>query len=143
MHDAVRPPRCEDWKVRLDAYVALHRATPFDWALHNCVTFAAGWIELATGHAVQLPPYDGALSAHRRIDAVGGLLAGARDRLGAPVPGTFAQCGDVVLVRLPSTEESLEGRRAFGVCIGPTVVAPGPTGLLRVPMVQAEAAWRV
>lgn len=129
--------RVHDWQSRLDAYLAEHRGRAFDWAGHNCVSFAAGWVERATGTALELPAAQDVRSALRLVREAGGLAAGAAGRLGEPVGGMFARVGDVVLVRLSPR------RRAFGVCIGATVAAPGMKELLMVPITQAEAAWRV
>lgn len=128
--------RHTDWQARLDAYVAGHMAAPFDWRANNCTTFAAGWVALATGRVMQVPTTKTAAAATRAVAKLGGLLKDARRQLGDELPGTFAQCGDVVLLTVGET-------KAFGVCVGASVAAQGPDGLVLVPITQAEAAWRV
>lgn len=128
--------RHPDWQARLDAYVAAHMTTAFDWQAHNCTTFAAGWVFEATGHAIEVPSTDTALVATRCIAKLGGLLADARRQLGAELPGAMAQCGDVVLL-------TVAGTKAFGVCLGSVCAAQGHEGLVMVPITEAEAAWRV
>jgi hypothetical protein len=141
MEPAARPPRHADWKHRLDAYLARHARTPFAWSEHNCATFCAGWVFEATGLAIELPVVDDEGAAHGELAAAGGIEAAVTARLGEPVLGAFARQGDIVLVRLPV----LGGmpRRALSVCVGAAAAGPGPSGLMRMPISQAEAAWRV
>lgn len=126
-----------DWHDRLDAYVLANMHAPFDWQDHNCTTFAAGWVTEATGQVLDVPTTQTAKAALRAIAGVDGLLADAKRQLGDGVPALFAQTGDVVLLALE------DGRKAFGVCLGGSCAAPGPAGLMFVPITQAEAAWRV
>lgn len=128
--------RHADWQHRLDSYIAASVATPFDWTTHNCTTFAAGWVHEATGRTLDVPITKTAAAATRTVAKLGGLLADARRQLGEELQGTFAQCGDVVLLTLANT-------KAFGVCLGPVCAAQGIDGLVMVPITQAEAAWRV
>lgn len=128
--------RHTDWQARLDAYLLDHQARPFNWLSNNCTTFAAGWIELATGQVMHVPKTATAKTAARTVARLGGLLKDARRQLGQEIPGNFAQCGDVVLLTVADA-------KAFGVCIGASVAAQGPDGLVLVPITQAEAAWRV
>lgn len=133
--------RHPDWKMLLDEYVRKHETVPFDWRSHNCVTFAAEWLRLATGVTLEVPRTQGVRDALRAVDAAGGLYAAACRQLGEPVPGLFAQPGDLVLLNLPRSC----GRvlRVSGVCLGSVVAAQGPNGLVMVPITEAEAAWRV
>lgn len=128
-----------EWFEALDAYIHQHRDMPFAWGVHDCCTFAAGWILSVRGvdFMADLRGLDSALSAARALADNGGLLAAVTQRMGLPVAGLMAQVGDVVLVR-----HGVE-QRSMGVCIGPYVAAPGEAGLLMVPILQAEAAWRV
>lgn len=128
-----------EWFAALDAYVDQYREQPFAWGTHDCCTFAAGWVLLVRGvdFMADLRGLDTALSAARALADNGGLLAAVTQRMGPPVAGLMAQVGDVVLVRHGA------GQRSMGVCIGPYVTAPGEAGLLMVPIIQAEAAWRV
>lgn len=83
-----------------------------------------------------------AMSAMRRLRALGGFRAAGLARLGPLVAPLMAQAGDVCL--MPS------GRRlgrasgfAFGVCNGRTVALPGLDGLVFAPLTMGIAAWRV
>ena len=130
-----------DWKNRLDGYIAAHEHTPFDWAAQNCASFAAGWVQLACGNELQLPATPDAKTALQAVKGLAGLLAAARAQLGDELPGLFAQPGDVVLLNLPRARN--RSALAFGVCLGPVCAAPGPLGLLMLPITQAESAWLV
>lgn len=127
------------WFSALDAYIAERQALPFSWGTHDCCTFAADWVATVRGTdpMADLRGLDTAMAAARAIDAAGGLLAAVTARMGASVPGTFAQTGDVALVRHGA------GQVSMGVCLGPCVAAPGSMRLLMVPIHHAEAAWRV
>jgi hypothetical protein len=133
--------RCEDWKEKLDAHVAAHECVPFDWLTHNCTRFATEWVRMATGFEMNVPVTPTALAAHRVIQELGGLQAEVSRQLGEALPGAMAQCGDFVLLSLPSAEGGVY--KACGVCIGALVAAQGPQGVVMVPITEAEAAWRV
>ncbi len=127
------------WHEALDAHIATRASTPFTWGLHDCCVFAADWVAAVRGTdpMADLRGLASALDARRALDAAGGILAAVVARMGQPVPGAFAQVGDVALVRHG------EGRLSMGICLGAYVTAPGERGLLMVPIDDAEAAWRV
>lgn len=127
------------WFVALDAHVEHHRDLMFVWGSNDCCTFAADWVATVRGvdPMADLRGLHTALAAARAISDAGGLLAAVTARMGPALPGTFAQVGDVALVRHGNDHVSM------GVCVGPYVTAPGDAGLLMVPISQAEAAWRV
>lgn len=129
--------RLEDWPERLAAYVDAHRDTPFRWGQNDCATFAAGAVEAITGHPMEVPIVESAQDYARFVADLGALREHVTDHLGEPLASpAFAQRGDVVLLLV-------DGRDSLGVCIGAQVAAPGPTGLLVVPLSRASTAWRV
>lgn len=129
--------RLEDWPERLAAYVDAHRDTPFRWGQNDCATFAAGAVEAITGHPMEVPTVESAADYARFVASSGALGEHVTDHLGEPLASpAFAQRGDVVLLLV-------DGRDSLGVCIGAQVAAPGPTGLLVVPLSRASTAWRV
>lgn len=133
----------------LDDFLQARAARGFVWFDADCATLAAEWLQLRTG-ADPLAPLraDGGMLAERhllhtmrQVRAAGGLQAVAESLLGPAGPGLMAQRGHVVLVR----SERLPGRvsgRAFGVCTGTHVAAPGADALVYLPLTMAEAAWR-
>ncbi len=151
--------------VQLSAYLAAVAAKPqaFNWALFNCCTFAAGWVQHATGRNVLagLPGTPSPRAALALVKQLGGSLATAwSQQLGAqPIAPFTAQVGDVVLLRLDGMPSPLgyapgsewAGRhstagtgQAVGVCAGRTVVAIDAQGACHhLPLSFALAAWRL
>lgn len=133
--------RKQNWQTLLDTHVAAHQSTAFDWRANNCTTFAAAWVTLATGLRTEVPTTSSARAALRAVKNLGGLHADACRQLGEPLPGAFAHCGDVVLLKTPRSRGRVA--YAFGVCLGAVCAAPSTTGLMMLPITEAEAAWRV
>lgn len=127
------------WHEALDAFVAQRTAMPFAWGKNDCCTLAADWVQIARGTdpMADLRGLNSAIAAARALDAAGGILQAVQKRMGPPLPGTFAQVGDVALVGHQNDATSM------GVCVGAYIAAPGVQGLLMVPISRAEAAWRV
>lgn len=130
------------WESRLADYIEARRRTPFAWGLHDCCTFAAGWVALATGTA----PFP-ELRRHRTAYAATRALvrAGCRDAaaiatlaLGPPLARTaFAARGDVVAI------DVAPGKPALGICLGADSAFAGAAGLLFLPATAVTRAWRV
>ena len=133
--------RKQNWQHLLGEHVARHQSTSFDWRANNCTTFAASWVNIATGRATEVPTTTSARAALRAVRSLGGLHADACRQLGKPVPGAFAQCGDVALLKTSRSRGRIT--YALGVCLGAVCAAPGLTGLMLLPITEAEAAWRV
>lgn len=127
------------WYEALDAFVDDRGARPFAWGSNDCCTLAADWVQAARGEdpMTDLRGLDTMEAAARSLHQEGGILAAVTRRMGDPLPGAFAQVGDVAMVRHNGD------RLSMGVCVGAFVAAPGVAGLLMVPINQAEAAWRV
>lgn len=128
--------RLPDWPERLAAYLARHRAAVFAWGAHDCARFAAGAVGALTGHPVPLPAWADKSAAVAALRACGGLVAGV-DAVLARLPApALAWRGDVVLAQAGR-------RRWLAVCDGVHAWAPGPQGLVAVPLAQAVQAWAV
>lgn len=137
MSTAARYP---DWQLRFEAFVRERRAMPFAWSRNDCATFAADAVLALTGSDLVPPGWRGvhtcAPAALRAVRAAGGLPALAAAALGEPVPVLMAGVGDVLLVPM--------GRHvALGICNGHTVLGPGRSGLVALPMAGALTCWRV
>lgn len=138
------PHRPQDWPTRLDAHLAHHASTPFRWGSHDCVHFAAGWLELL-GYPDPLAPFAAwrsALGAARVIRAHGSFSAAIVCRMhemGCPIlPVAAAQRGDLALVQIDRR------RQALGIVVGAHVAIPADAGLARFPVLQAAVcAWSV
>jgi hypothetical protein len=129
--------RREDWAEALADYLDARRDVPFAWGENDCASFAAGAVQAMTGEALQIPQVESAAAYLHFLRDHGPLDAIVDDTLGERLPSpAFAQRGDVVLL-------FLDERATLGVCIGVEAAAPGPDGMLTVPMAAASAAWRV
>lgn len=113
---------------QLGEYLAACAERAFDWSTWNCAHFCAGWVQLATGRAIDWAPREQARL--RRTFA-----ASVAQRSGLqPVAVADARVGDVLLTS--------EG--ALGICAGPVVaVLPDGPGVAFVPRALATHAWRV
>jgi hypothetical protein len=126
----------------LEVFIERHRDTPFAWGVHDCVTFAIGWLELAREDLAprdDLAPRLAYGSAHEAARELGQQpLAEAVEAWGElPRIGvTFAQRGDLVLL-------DVGGRQTLGLCVGGDAAGPSTHGIEFAPMTAAVAAWRV
>ena len=125
-----------DWPTQLAQFLAEREEVPFAWGANDCVTFAAAWVQLATGREVFVAEHDSALSAAREIERRGGLLQAVSSVLGEPIDGRTAQRGDVALI-------DMDGRDALGVVQGIYVAGPGESALMLVGRETIKAAWRL
>lgn len=128
----------DDWPERLHAAIERRRRKRFAWGENDCLSFALGVLHETTGVSVPIgakwtEPRDKYKAAKLLRDmALSDLMTAL---LGAPIPVSRAQRGDVVSVRVGR-------RRALAVCIGAEAVGPGKARLATVPMSFADAAWR-
>lgn len=129
--------KLHDWQLRLEALIGQRQTAPFAWGLHDCCTFAADCVEAITGQ----DPAPAGLRLHRTekqalraLKRHGGVVGIATSAMGQPVSSSQARVGDVVLCQAGK-------RDMLGVCNGTTALAPGPTGLVTVPI--GELCWRV
>ena len=137
-------PRPQDWPARLAAYLARHADTPFAWGVHDCATFAAGWL-VVLGYpdltAAFRPCYSGPLSAARLMRAGGGyetLVERALASQSCPaVSPVLARRGDVVVLPLDAR------RRALAIVDGRNAVALTRTGCVTRPTLDAVVAYHV
>lgn len=132
--------RLPGWPELLAAHLKTVEATPFEWAVHDCCTFAGDAVKAITGTdpmADLRATYTTALQAARVLSGCGGLAAAVSQRLGQPKPAAMAQRGDVVLF------EMYERGPALGICVGPQFAAPGERGILFFDMSAAKSAWSV
>lgn len=133
--------RLDDWRARLQAYLATTATLSFRPGTHDCILFAAGAREALTG----VNPMAGWAGLYTTIE--GGLelarahgcddpYAHVTEGLDA-VPPAFAQVGDIAL--LPG----IDGRPALGVVLGEMVATVGLRGGELAPLALVTQAWRV
>lgn len=118
--------------MNLPEYITAHLKTPFQYGVHDCVLFAVGWAELASGRQY-LPKvnWNDKESAQRAIKKVGGLEAAFNKHLTRIEPN-FAKDGDL----------ALSGGIAY-LFSGPHICALGKDGLIFKSRVEAECAWTI
>lgn len=116
----------------LAAYLAAAEGTPFAWGAHDCVRFATGAVEAATGSRLALPvDWSTRVGALRGLTRMGGLEA-AVDAVLTRTPVGLAQRGDVALVE----------DRVLGVVEGEAVLVLHPErGFVRLPRASIRIAW--
>lgn len=129
--------RLPDWQLRLEAFTRERASVAFAWGWNDCCIFAADAVELMTGEILR-PDLRGqsVRQAIATLRAEGGVRGIANSALGESISPRRARVGDVVVIQAGK-------REALAICNGQTAIAPGPAGMVAVPMVQALSAWRV
>ena len=117
--------------MTLPDYITAHLGKPFAWGENDCVLFAIGWLEHATGKEYLAPykPWSSAREAIRKVDDAGGLESLFDAHLQRINPHA-AMDGDIALIN----------RTAF-VFSGPHVVSVGESGLVFLNRTDAQCAW--
>ncbi len=115
----------------LHQYITEHLERPFAWGENDCVLFAVGWLENATGrdYLGAYRPWSSAKEALRKVESAGGLLELFNANL-LPINPHFAVDGDLALI---------DGC-AF-LFSGPNVVSVGEGGLVFLNRMEATCAW--
>ena len=132
--------RLPNWPQLLATHLQAVQATPFEWATHDCCTFAGDAVKAITGTDPMQDlrgTYTTALQAARVLQAEGGLPAAVSKRMGFGKLPALAQRGDVVLFEMHSHG------LALGICTGPLFAAPGALGMEFFSMEAAKTAWSV
>lgn len=114
----------------LPDYIAARLTTPFEWGVHDCVTFTIGWVEIAAGRQYLPDPlWSNEFEANSQVMAQGGLIEVFGRRFKRIEPN-YARDGDLCI--------------ADGVAAlfsGPYLVQPGKDGLIFKKRTEAEHAW--
>jgi hypothetical protein len=134
--------RVEEWPSRLAAFIEQRRRTPFAWGVHDCCQFARAAVriirgrDITLGRRLGLRRYRTARTGLKLLEQLGGVAAiPARCGL-AEINVKLAQRGDVVSAPFPAGD-------ALGVCLGQDSAFPGERGLLFIPTLECQRAWRV
>jgi hypothetical protein len=130
--------------IAFAAVISRARRQPFEWGVHDCVTFAAAAVQATTGRQVLgelklSPAWRTALEAATAIESVGGLRVALGRLFGAIVPILHARPGDVALVQDPQHS----GRELLAVVHHGVLMAPAKAGLAVFATSHALAAWSV
>ncbi len=128
--------RVQDWPERLAEYIQSAITKPFAWGSHDCATFAAGWVEVATGERIPLPECNSAVEYARLMES-SEMRELVEQVLGDAMPNSrLAARGDVALVPIGD-------RLCLGIVVDGYVAGPGTDGLLYVPRSEIVSAWVV
>jgi len=117
--------------MTLPDYITDHLDKPFAWGTNDCVLFAVGWLEKATGrdYLSRFRPWNNAREAVAKVDALGGLEAMFDAHL-ARIRPSYAVDGDIALID-----------RTVYLFSGPNIVSVGPDGLVFINRMEAKCAW--
>lgn len=118
--------------MRLADYLQQHRHTSFEWGKHDCVLFAARWVQIATGvdHLADVPAWHDEREALRMLRDHGGLEALLDERFERVHPN-LAQDGALTIYE-----------RSVCLFSGAHIVGPGLAGLTFNNRTLATCAWR-
>ena len=138
------PPRRRvlDWETRWAALLAHMERRPFAWGVADCCTFAAANVEALTGVAPMRFSEAWKTQGQALWEVIhqGGIRFALGHLFGDPLlTPLLAQRGDLVLIEQVA-DPSWPG---LAVCEAGTWCAPGPLGLQRGPIEQAQTAWPV
>jgi len=112
-------------------YIAERLCRPFKWGEHDCICFAIGWVEIATGidHLSAHRPWSSEAEAARLIASFGGLEQ-QFDRHLKRIDHNYARDGDITLI----------GNTAY-LFSGSMIVSVGASGLVFKNRLDATCAW--
>jgi len=136
--------RVHDWEDKYQRAVGLASAAPFAYGVHDCALFAAYVAGKITGEPIldnvlDTVHYNSRDGADRIIEANGGLVALVDLFVGsdARAPINSLRRGDVVVAINPA------GVEVIAVHDGHVLLAPGPDGIVSMPLRYAFAGWRI
>jgi Domain of unknown function (DUF6950) len=123
--------------LSLQSYIAAHLKKPFQWGVNDCVLFAVGWAELATGkHFLPEVDWTNEFGAMRAIKKQGGLFE-AFSRNFKIINPNYAHDGDLAIAHQDMSEPI-----AF-LFSGANICGVGKQGLIFKPRMIAECAFQV
>jgi len=115
--------------MTLPEYIAARLKVPFAWGDNDCVTFAIGWVQIATGKEYITEKWTNEKEAAQMIKKLGGIESQFDLHLNRINPN-FAKDGDVALV--DDTAYLFSGVH---------IVGPGKDGLIFKTRMEAKCAW--
>lgn len=112
-------------------YLAARLQMPFEWGVNDCINFAIGWVEIATGqdYLSQYRPWKTEKEALRIVRSLGGVEKLFDANLKRINPN-FACDGDLALI----------DKTAY-LFSGAQVVSVGKSGLVFRNRMEAVCAW--
>lgn len=134
--------RIENWYGEYGKAVAAVVGMPFEWGVHDCVTFAARVVDAISDLAVTASfrakyQWNSKETAYAIISQAGGLEALVVEFLGDPVPWSRLSTGDIVLAI------QSDGSEIICVHDGHNLIAPGAVGVISVRLSAAVKGWSI
>lgn len=134
--------RLEGWEERLQWVLEVTSGRPYEIGRSDCFRLACDVVQALTGEN-RWPEWEGRYtderSALRLLAEHGRTFEEAFDGFfGVPaVVKRLARRGDIV------SYTDARGQKHLGVCIGAEALVYGPTGLVRVGLLECGWAWRI
>jgi hypothetical protein len=133
--------RHDDWQERYNRHIKTCGALPFEWGLHDCVTFAIDTVDAISD--LDLWPrvrekyvWHSETEALAIIAKAGSLQALVEEFLGPAGRWVYCTTGDIVLA-------TNVGRDILTVNDGHNLIVPRETGLGALTLAHARVAWRI
>lgn len=135
------PARREGWEARLAAVIEWARSRPYELGVHDCFKFTCRGVEALVGVDLWKPwesRYRTRRDALRCIAEVAPSFDLCFTKMFGVEPrgAAWARRGDVL-------KYIQNGEAHLGLCNGETVAGLGEHGLLFIPTLQCDAAWRI
>lgn len=143
--------RFEDWPSRLANFIDRRRVLRFRWGKNDCALFASDGVlemtgvDLASEFRGKYSDREGAYAAMEEF--AGGGVVEVAEQIAAQyqireVSKMFACRGDVMLGKL-LVPDTLEISAALGLSIGEHSAFMSPTGMVTIPTIMCERAWKI
>lgn len=146
--------RFEDWPTRLDAFIASRMKSPFVWGEQDCCMFAGSAVNAMTG--VDLcarfrEKYSTASGAAKILwdtetHSIRVLMQFTAELWRLPeIPVSFAQRGDLVLIEQKRNGNQARMEHGMGIVSldGTEAWAAGAEGIVTVPVLRCQLAWKI
>lgn len=127
--------------AQLQQYIARWAAAPFEYGKHDCVRFAAGWLDFRLGtnwlsEVEREFPYANESDANQILATGGGLPKLVESKLGTPVSRGQLQEGDLGL--------GIQQSNFIGIIAPSQIIAPcNEGGVIAHPLTIVQCGWRI
>lgn len=130
--------RVENWPSVLMAMVEKAEREPFVWGKNDCCLWVADIVKAMTGKDFAEGMRGKYSTIEEAVEIYNGfsLLEYINTILENRISINFAQRGDVVMAKFPVGE-------TLGICIGGMAAFKTLTGLIQIPMLNCDHAWRI
>lgn len=133
--------RKENWQAEYHRAIATAQLLPFQWGVHDCVTFAAYLVDAisdldVTARFKAKYRWTNQGEAARLILAAGSLQALVTEFMGPPISWVNLSLGDALMA-------FNNGKEIVCIHDGHNLIAPADKGLMSVPLSSAICGWRI